>query len=174
MGERKIFKSGEVIIRENTWEMAMYEIISGSVEVMVNYGTEKAQKISTLTAGETFGEMGLIEARMRSATVVALEDTEVEIIDAEGLGEYFKDSPEKIMEILLQMSTRLRAISDKYGETCRTISEYVDLQKSKGSKPGLFARIAAILEQAAKYDQELIQMGLTNFSDNFRHGGYPM
>ena len=106
MRETKFFKSGEVIIRENTWEMKMYEIKAGSVEVVVNYGSDKAQKINVLGEGDSFGEMGLFEARMRSATVVAIEDTKVEVIDAESLGEYFKNSPEKILGILQQMSVQ--------------------------------------------------------------------
>lgn len=170
MRETKFFKSGEVIIRENTWEMKMYEIKAGSVEVVVNYGSDKAQKINVLGEGDSFGEMGLFEARMRSATVVAIEDTKVEVIDAESLGEYFKNSPEKILGILQQMSVRLREISKKYGETCQTISEYVDKEKKSQGGKSLLGKIAAILEQASKYDQELIQMGLSNFSDDFRHG----
>lgn len=170
MIESKKFKSGEMIFRENTWEMKMYEIKSGSVGVYVNYGTEKQQKLTDLAAGRRFGEMGLIEARMRSATVVALEDTEVDVIDAEGLSEYFKNSPEKVMEILQQMSSRLRELSDDYKDTCAVITEYVNTDKELRTRPGLLERIASILEEAAKYDQELIDMGCYNYVHGYWSG----
>lgn len=151
MSEKKKFESGAVIFKEGAWEMSMYVIVSGKVGIYANYGTEKEQLLTELGEGKIFGEMGLIEARARSATAVALEDTELDIIDGDALGAYFKNEPEKVMEILINMTSRLRQLSNDYVDACDTISEYVAAGKQK--KQSLWSKIANLISGGEEYGE---------------------
>lgn len=143
MTQTKEFKRDEVIFREGDWQMTMYAVRSGKVGIYANYGNANEQLLTTLEAGKFFGEMGLIEARTRSATAVALTNrVTVEEIDGDGFNAFFESQPEKIVEILVNMTNRLRELSDEYVNACDTICEYVATEKEK--KPGFWKRIKSL------------------------------
>jgi CRP-like cAMP-binding protein len=76
------FKKGATIIHEGTTGSNAYLVLSGSVEVYKKVGDEKLV-LSRLVKGNIFGEMSLVDDKPRSATIVALEDTEVRILSRE-------------------------------------------------------------------------------------------
>ena len=132
-------KKGDVIFREGTWKLEMYCVLSGKVGIYANYESPDEQLLTELSAGKYFGEMGVIEARARSATAIALEDTELEVIDSDNLMEFFENSPEKIVGILQNMTSRLRELSASYVDACEKISEYVEAENV--SKPSLWQKL---------------------------------
>src|SRR6516162_999353 len=74
------FAAGDVVFREGEPGNAMYFIGSGQVEVR----SEKTrQRVASLGAGSFFGEIALLLGGPRSATVRALTDTELFILDRE-------------------------------------------------------------------------------------------
>ena len=60
---------GEVIIRQGEPPDAFYVLVVGSAEVQALDRNGQDRKIADLAAGATFGEIGVIENRPRSATV---------------------------------------------------------------------------------------------------------
>ena len=126
------FKKGEVIFREGEIGNVMYDILSGKVGVYTDFETDSERMIAELEAGQTVGEMGLLEVWPRSATAVALEDgtTLAEIGESE-LQSYFIDKPEKLLAIMKLLSARLRETTQKYVDVCRIISEREDAELRK-------------------------------------------
>lgn len=135
------FKKGDIIFREGEFGMNMFDILYGSVAVYSKFGTENEQLLTTLMEEDFFGEMGLVEARPRSATAVALEDCAVKRIDAENFGSYFKEKPAQVLAIMQHMSNRIRELSDDYLEACKTISEYLEESGAKVKSESLLARM---------------------------------
>ncbi|QEG35245.1 ATP-binding cassette domain-containing protein [Bythopirellula goksoeyrii] len=66
--------AGDVVIRQGDAGELFYLIRSGSVDVLVNDGTED-QKVAELKQGQYFGEAALITDEPRNATIVAREPT---------------------------------------------------------------------------------------------------
>ena len=130
------FSAGEVIFREGDAALAMYVIQKGSVGVWLDYDTEEKQQLSVLKEQQLLGEMGLIEACPRSATAVALEDgTVLEEISEEEFYEFFEKQPEHLLEMLRQLSARIRANTQQYrAELDQQLQEIS--QKAKKRKPG--------------------------------------
>jgi CRP-like cAMP-binding protein len=126
------FKKGEVIFREGEIGNVMYDILSGKVGVYMDFESDSKRMIAELEAGQTVGEMGLIEVWPRSATAVALEDgtTLAEIGESE-LQSYFADKPEKLFALMKLLSARLRETTQKYVDVCRIISEREDAETRK-------------------------------------------
>ncbi len=65
------FTAGETIIQQGSGAAAFFVISSGEATVLVDGAHQR-----TLTAGDYFGEMALIDAGTRTATVVAATDME--------------------------------------------------------------------------------------------------
>jgi hypothetical protein len=77
---KKKYSQGEVIFREGDESSEAYRLIDGEVEVSI--ATRVGPKsLARFTAGEFFGEMGLIDDKPRSATATAATDCEVEMFD---------------------------------------------------------------------------------------------
>ena len=98
------FAAGDVVFREGEPGNAMYFIGSGQVEVR----SEKThQCVASLGAGSFFGEIALLLGGPRSATVLALTDAELFILDREHLEELLATHPQLAVELSRELSRRL-------------------------------------------------------------------
>lgn len=153
--ERKHYEKGEVIFKEGELGRELYEVKHGRVGIYAAYGTSDEKKLTELGEGRIFGEMAVIEVFPRSATAVALEDTEAEAVSGENLGEYFSDRPEKLLAIMRGISRRLRELTADYQEVCQSIGawkESNDHGKEKGSRlMAAIKKYAAIFAESARY-----------------------
>ena len=130
-----VFKKGDVIFRQGDYSEVMYDIAKGKVGVFADYETEMVQQLAELKAGDFLGEMGMIEVYPRSATAVALEDdTTLTEIGEDDLNEFFKDKPEKLLQIMKQMSARLRVVNQKYLNACRVAFENANAEAANADK----------------------------------------
>ena len=150
MAEKKFFEKGSVIFKEGTWELSMYDIISGKVGIYANYGEENETLLTELSAGRYFGEMAVIDAMPRSATAVALEDMEALVVKSGEFDEYLSENPDKVIDVFQSLCTRLRELSNDYIDACATITDYVQAEDKK--KDGTFkSKIKKLLSLYYRY-----------------------
>ena len=153
------YEKGTVIFLEGQWELCCYDIISGKVGIYASYGEADETLLTELGAGKFFGEMGVIEYMPRSATAVALEDTEAAVIDDSTIDEYLKNQPEKLIQILQNLSSRLRELSGQYMELCGTVAEFVEAEEAKQpQKSGVLGKIKKIVNFFEKYNASYQEM----------------
>jgi hypothetical protein len=110
MADSMRFKKGATIIHEGTTGSYAYLIVSGSVEVSKKVGDEKLV-LSRLVKGNIFGEMSLVDDKPRSATIVALEDTEVKVITRERFESMLEQNPRTVIPLLKQVFQRVRYLN---------------------------------------------------------------
>ncbi len=72
----------------------MYFVVRGSLQISKHVIQGADKMIATLGAGQYAGEMGLLTGEQRSATIRALEDTEVVEIDQEAFLQLIHDQPQ--------------------------------------------------------------------------------
>jgi serine/threonine-protein kinase len=76
MSRQETYQAGDTIVREGAGGSTMYVVMRGQVSVRKMSGPKEVE-IKQASKGECFGEMAVISQMPRSATVVALEPTEV-------------------------------------------------------------------------------------------------
>ena len=106
-GYRKIIRSSEIICREGEPGDSFYIILSGSVEVF----SEKANKyIVTRYAGEFIGEMSPLLGISRTASLRAMEDTILFVVDRENLQNLLAKHQRLAGKISEELSLRLETL----------------------------------------------------------------
>lgn len=130
-GEEKKFKKGQVILKEKSFELAIYDVMLGRVGVYMNYGTPEERQVVEIEAGDFLNVISFLETRPRNTTAVALETTVVKVINHDNFGTFFQENPAKIMSLLEHMSARMRALQRAYIQACRALEKYADTDKIK-------------------------------------------
>ncbi len=128
------FKKGEVVYRQGKFEMLLYDILFGSVAIYQNYGTKEQVLLKKLEGDGYFGEMELVEAIPRTATVVATEKLRVRVYTSDDFSALFREKPSTVMAIMQQMSARIRELNRDYSEACRIVAEAVAAEKAGKEK----------------------------------------
>jgi small-conductance mechanosensitive channel len=109
LGYQKFFPSKQLICCEGEPGNSFFMILSGSVEV---FSEQIGQTIATLQKGNFFGEISLLTGMPRSATVRALEDTILFIVDHNALQKLLQDYPELAEQIAQALSQRQQVLRD--------------------------------------------------------------
>jgi len=145
------YEAGEVIIRENEVGETAYVIAQGKVEVSKQLDGQKVH-LAYLGAGETFGEMSMIDEKPRSATVTAVTETFVSEIRRDDFFKSFQAEPKVALELLKVPFDRLREAN------ARILVEH--LQRSL-----LKARVAAEVEHEQRLLAEIKQRDAEHAKD---------
>jgi CRP/FNR family cyclic AMP-dependent transcriptional regulator len=100
------YEKGETIFKKGEPSIAFYLIHKGHVRIHLGYrfwGLFK--KMAHLSVGDLFGEMGLLEGRVRSATAVAMQPTEVFVL--------LKEEFDKLMRADTEFADLMKFISSR-------------------------------------------------------------
>ncbi len=169
----KLFQKGDVIFREGDLGDTLYQIKEGVVAIYAEYGESGQQLLVELGKDKFFGEMAVIEAYPRSATAVAKEDVKAVEIGCGEISEYFKNEPDRIMDIMKSLGGRLRDLTDDYSEVSDTIKE---LGKSEGQEKsaGLVEKIKkfASIYKKSKAADAISQEALRKLSQSGHSDGF--
>ena len=147
------FSAGDVVFRQGSFELSMFDILEGRIGVYTDYGTPMETELAILGKGQLLGEMGMIEACPRSATAVALDNgTVLNEVTEDELSFYLRNKPELLLRVMKQLSSRIRETSDKYYLACRALLENEEAHRSGVEKSeSLNQQLETIREDAEHY-----------------------
>jgi len=106
------FAAGEVIFRYGDVGDSLYVVREGRVEVFVESTEGQKVTLQENERGDCFGEISVLDGGPRTATAVALENTETLTLDRSGLLQLFKGHPHAALDLLAVMGRRLRATDE--------------------------------------------------------------
>ena len=106
------FKKGELIIKEGERDGRLFVIISGKVEIIKGLGSQNEKSLRILKPINYFGEMALLDDYIRTASIVAMEDTEILSLDQWNIREEIRKYPSIAIELLQTLSRRIRAAEE--------------------------------------------------------------
>jgi CRP-like cAMP-binding protein len=101
------YAAGEIIFRENDPGESAYIIERGRVEVTKTLDGQSIH-LAYLGPGEPCGEMGMIDDKPRSATVMAVEETVVRELHRDHFFHSLRTNPEVALSLLKVLFERLR------------------------------------------------------------------
>lgn len=131
MHETEKFRKGDVIIQEGSTGSVAYVVKSGQVEVSKQVEGEKIV-LSVLGPGSILGEMGLVDDKPRSATVVALEDTEMKVITRDRFVSMLEKNPQGMIPLLKQVFSRVRYLNQMVAAFCVSVdTAMMDLRPAR-------------------------------------------
>jgi len=115
LGTVQSFVKDAVILSEQEAGSALFVIVSGKVKIsrVSNDNLDKEVILSLLNPSDFFGEMALLDGLKRSATVTAMEESKVFIIQRNDFLDLLKTHPEVSISLLQELTQRLRAAGMK-------------------------------------------------------------
>lgn len=108
----KVYKAGEVIIRQGDAGDCMYIIQSGRVEVITKKDGKEI-KLAEMGEGDFFGEMALFEKNVRSATVRPLGEVRLLTVDKKMFLRKIHEDPSLAFRVMQKMSHRIRELNNE-------------------------------------------------------------
>jgi CRP/FNR family transcriptional regulator, cyclic AMP receptor protein len=88
------FVDGNMVIKEGSYSNHFYVIVEGNAKV-----EREGEKIADLGPGDVFGEQGLLQKDVRSASVIATDDLRVIKIEHWELSRMRKSMPEVVEQL---------------------------------------------------------------------------
>jgi CRP/FNR family cyclic AMP-dependent transcriptional regulator len=114
LATRRQFAAGTQILRAGDSGVALYVIVSGRVRI-----THHAEETGTdwllreMGAGESFGEISLIDGGPRAADVTAVEDTECVLLSRWDFSGEIRDDPDIARALLPVLCQKIRLLQDQ-------------------------------------------------------------
>lgn len=107
----QVYPAGEALLKQGEPNSTVYFIVSGTVKVVKNN-----REITTLTVGDSFGEMELIDIQPCAASIISTTEVHAATLDNR---EFYRLSQENlmvftiiIMNLARDISRRLRTTDD--------------------------------------------------------------
>ena len=101
------YPAGAVIVRQGEIGTSMYIIVDGRVRVH-----DGGKVLGEMKAGEVFGELSALDPKPRSATVTALEETQVFKMSQDSLYELMSEHTDLARGIIRVLCQRIRDCDD--------------------------------------------------------------
>jgi CRP-like cAMP-binding protein len=108
MARRQRFGRDEVIFYQGDPGDSFYVLLSGQVKVSVSSPEGQEAILVMLEAGESFGELALLDEQPRSATIEATGATEVLVMRKDEFHRIIHQYPDIALHLLRVMTKRLR------------------------------------------------------------------
>ena len=163
-----------IIINEGDDTSSFYIILKGRVKVYLTDESGKEVILNIQGEGEYLGEIALLDAGPRSASVATIEDSRFAVLNRQSFIECISENPQLSLKIMQGLTRRLRALSenvrslalmDVYGRVARLLLELaVDQEgdkiiEDKLTQNEIAARIGASPKMVGRIMQDLKKGG---------------
>jgi len=108
IARRQTFPANTVLFHENDPGATFYVILKGSVKIFKRSARGEEKVLTLLQAGDSFGELALIDGRPRSASAATLEPTSVLAIAEQPFHNLLRNHYEMTRKIMAELCQRLR------------------------------------------------------------------
>lgn len=113
----RVYAASEYIFFQNDPGIALYIIIKGEILITQDEGGDRFD-LAMLGQGDFFGELALLDKAKRSASAIAMKESQLAVIFRPDLDEFVEAHPKEGVNILRGISTivatRLRNLNQDY------------------------------------------------------------
>jgi CRP/FNR family cyclic AMP-dependent transcriptional regulator len=138
---RRMFPNGTRIITAEQPGEAVYIILAGTVKIHIEQADGRDVVLAIIGAGDTLGEMSLLDSAGHSASAVTLEDSLLLWMDKAAFQQMLADFPPVTLNLVRIMSSRMRlnneliqalATLDVYGRVARQLLAFAEKYGESG------------------------------------------
>lgn len=155
---KKPFKAGTVLFREKEPGSAFYIVHSGSVKLFMSSQAGEEKILSVFKAGDSFGELSLIDGKPRSASAQTLEDSTMIVLGAGNFLELLKWNFEITLCIMQELAQRLRDTNQHVHDLTfldarsRVVKNLILLANKNGTRKGttIHVKLALNFEEISR------------------------
>lgn len=151
-----MFDPGEILIQEGAEASKFFVLIKGQLEVVKSIEGNSKEVLNIIDrSGELFGEMALVEDKVRSAGIKARKPSEVLVVSKEGFLELVNHFPQFTLEVARSISNFLRktdatligSLEAKNRELNRIIDELNDTREAlvENERHSIIGRMASTI-----------------------------
>lgn len=108
---RKVIKANKVLFLENDIGAEFYIVLSGSIKIYTSKGGEN-KVLTILKAGESFGELSLLDGKTRSASAATLEDSVLFTLHKNDFVDILRQHFDINLVIMQELCKRLRETNE--------------------------------------------------------------
>jgi diguanylate cyclase (GGDEF)-like protein len=173
-------EAGEIILDSHSTGACLYVVLKGTLALATNTARRQLENSTTqYFHGECVGEISVLDEESHSATIAAVIDSELLLIDAETMWRLIEESNGVARNLLQLLSFRIRAANaqlrnrQKVGEFYRQLS-MVDGLTGLHNRSWLNSQLPGIVDNAhaTQSDLSIIMVDLDHFkkfNDQFGH-----
>jgi len=118
----RVYRDGEMIVRQGEVGNCMYVIQSGKAEVLRELEGNNV-RLAVLGENDFFGEMAIFEHEVRSATVRALGELRVLTVDKRTFLRRIQEDPTLTFRIVEHICNRLRKVNAELAQLKKLMPE---------------------------------------------------
>jgi len=153
--EEESVKAGTIIFSQGDKGDAFYLIHSGAVRIVLESTDGREETIAVLGPQDCFGEMALLSAEPRSASVIAVKDTMVWKLSRDSWDELIAKHPSWLLHFCAILSQRLARMEKQYSQgrdAFNTLAE--EFYATRPEEEQRFLRRASLL---ARIDSKTVE-----------------
>jgi CRP/FNR family cyclic AMP-dependent transcriptional regulator len=132
--EEASFAAGEMLFREREIGGICYILRSGRVELSVKDEPGQKLVLDVLEKGELCGELGLFDGGTRSATGIALEDTETLALERPAFLDFLRRKPDAALDVLAALAKRIRRADMMLKHRMQNPNELIETEETLGNR----------------------------------------
>jgi CRP-like cAMP-binding protein len=125
------FSEGDAILEEGNANRALHVLRSGRIRVSRRVGDSEVS-LCDLVAGQTFGELSIIEDGVASATLRAVSESEVMSMPMQSLAQFLQEHPAAASKFWRAIAVELRR---RLLQTNDVVSSYFEINRNLVENP---------------------------------------
>ena len=111
----RTIRAGELLFKEGDPGDKFYILQSGSVEILKDKAGAEPDRLAVKRAGDSFGEMALLTDAPRSATVRAIEQSNLLVVSRDQFEHLLGGGDTLAMRVMRSLAKSLRALNIRFG-----------------------------------------------------------
>jgi CRP/FNR family cyclic AMP-dependent transcriptional regulator len=158
IAQRRTIPAGITMFQEKELGLTFYVVLSGSIKLFTRSNNGEEKVLSLVSAGESFGELSLLDGRPRSASAQTLEPTAVLELSSEQFMQLLESHFDITRGILSELCRRLRKTNEHVNDLTfldgrtRVLKNLITLANQNGKRDGnlIYIRMALNFDELSQ------------------------
>jgi signal transduction histidine kinase len=110
---KRIVAEGEMVFRDGEPSDGLHVLLAGRLRIYKRAEDETEVDLRAVAAGDSYGEMALLDGGERSANVIALESSDILVLRRDAFLRLLSESPELLESVMTQLTRAVRETSGR-------------------------------------------------------------